>query len=68
MCHAVRVRLSPAEKKEVRKLSGVMIPIYASVALVLFAVMVLTHVPRSDEAIAVAKNGAAASSVAPAQH
>jgi hypothetical protein len=65
MCHAVRVRLSPEEKKEVRKLSGVMIPIYASVALVLLAVMVVTHVPRSDEAIAIAKNGAAASHIAP---
>jgi hypothetical protein len=67
MCHTVRVRLSPAEKKEVRKLSGVMIPIYASIALVLIAVMVATHVPRSGEAIAVAKNGVAASDVAPAQ-
>jgi hypothetical protein len=67
MCHAVRVRLSPAEKNEVRKLSGVLIPIYASVALVLFAVMALTHIPRSDEAIAVAKNATAASQSAPAQ-
>ena len=56
MCHAVRVKLSPAEKKEVRKLSGVLIPIYASVALALLAVTVVTHVPRLDNAIAVAKN------------
>ena len=50
------VRLSPEEKKEVRKLSGVMIPIYASVALVLFAVVMLSHLPSSGEAIAIAKN------------
>ena len=56
MCHAVRVKLSPAEKKEVRKLSGVLIPIYASVALALLAVTVVTRLPRSDNAIAVAKN------------
>jgi hypothetical protein len=66
MCHAVRVKLSPAEKKEVRKLSGVLIPIYASVALVLFAVMALTHVPRSGDAIAIAKNSTPASDVASA--
>ena len=67
MCHAVRVRLSPAEKKEVRKLSGVMIPIYASVALVLFAVTMFMHLPRSDETIAVAKNRTPAFDVAPTQ-
>lgn len=65
MCHAVRVNLSPAEKKEVRKLSGVLVPIYASFALVLFAVMALTHVPRSDSAIAVAKNNPQTSIDAP---
>jgi hypothetical protein len=65
MCRFIHVRLSPEEKKEVRKLSGVMIPIYASVALVLFAVVILTHPPRSGEAIAVAKNNPPASDVAP---
>ena len=62
MCQFSRIRLTPAEQKEVRKLSGVMIPIYASVAFVLFAVMVLAHVPRADAPIAVAT-----SSVTPAQ-
>ena len=56
MCRFSHVRLSPEEKKEVRKLSGVMIPIYASVTLVLFAVVMLSHLPRSGEAIAIAKN------------
>ena len=47
MCHALRVRLSPAEKQEVRKLSGVVIPIYASIVLILLAVISITNVPRS---------------------
>ena len=56
MCQFIHVRLTPEEKKEVRKLSGVMIPIYASVAFVLFAVVVLTRFPNSGEAVAIAKN------------
>ena len=56
MCHAVRVKLSPAEMKDVRKLSGVLIPVYASIALVLLAAIAITHVPRSDEPVAVANS------------
>ena len=67
MCHAVRVKLSPAEQKEVRKLSGILIPIYTSVALVLFAATMFTQLPRSDETVALAKNHAPPSAVAPAQ-
>ena len=65
MCQFIHVRLTPEEKKEVRKLSGVMIPIYASVAVVLFAVVILTRLPNPGEAIAVAKNSPSASDVAP---
>ena len=65
MCQFMHVRLTPEEKKEVRKLSGVMVPIYASIAFVLFAVMVLTRLPNSGEAVAVAKNSPSASDVAP---
>jgi len=67
MCRFSHVKLSPEEKKEVRKQSGVMIPIYASVALVLFAVMMLTHLPRSGDSIAVAKNSPPVTDVAPAR-
>ncbi len=56
MCHAVRVKLSPAEKKDVRKLSGVLIPIYASIALVLLAAIAITQVPRAGEPVTVAKS------------
>lgn len=61
MCHSVRIKLSPAETKEAKKLWGVMIPIYASVALVIAASIFINYVPRSNEGIAVAKNGAAIS-------
>jgi hypothetical protein len=56
MCQFSHIRLSSAEREEVKKLSGVMIPIYASVALVLLAVVVAIHVPQSDSTIAIVKN------------
>jgi hypothetical protein len=61
MCHSVRIKLSPAETKEVKKLWGVMVPIYASVALIIAASIVINYAPRASEGIAVAKNGAAIS-------
>ena len=65
MCQFSHIRLLPEEKKEVRKLSGVMIPIYASVVFVLFAAVVLTRLPNSGDAVAVAKNNPPAADVAP---
>ncbi len=65
MCQFMHVRLTPEEKKEVRKLSGVMISIYASVAVVLFAVVIFARLPNAGEAIAIAKNNLPTSDVAP---
>jgi hypothetical protein len=48
MCRISDVRLSPAERKAVRKLSGVMIPIYASVVLVFLSAIFLINAPRTD--------------------
>jgi hypothetical protein len=59
MCRIAHLKLSPDEKKAVRKLSGVMIPIYASIALVLLAVVTITQVPRAGDAITVAKSNTA---------
>ena len=67
MCHGVRITLTPAETKEVRKLWGIMAPIYASVALVIAAAIFFNYVPRANEGIAVANNGVAVSESAPAQ-
>ena len=38
MCRHVHVTLSAEEKKGVRKLAGIMIPVYASIALAVIAV------------------------------
>jgi hypothetical protein len=40
MCHHV-YGLTPEEKKDVRKLSGIMIPVYAATALAVIAVIAL---------------------------
>src|SRR5262245_44594775 len=49
MCHAVRVRLSMAERKDVRRFSGVMIPAFASLTVLLLLVIALTNTPRPNE-------------------
>jgi len=38
MCHHVHVTLSAEEKKDIKKLSGLMIPVYASIVLAVIAV------------------------------
>jgi len=52
MCHNVHVTLSAEEKKDVRKLCGIMIPVYASIMLALFAVVAVTGGPPRGELIA----------------
>jgi hypothetical protein len=59
MCRSVHVRLSQAETEQVRSLKGVLIPIYASVALALLAVVAFTAAPQTDAPIAVADSAAA---------
>ena len=51
MCHHVHVTLSADEKKEVRKLAGVMIPVYASILLAMIVVAVANG-SRQDALIA----------------
>lgn len=52
MCHRVYVTLSAKEKQDVRKLSGIMIPVYASVVLVLIAAVAVTGGSRQGELVA----------------
>lgn len=52
MCHHVYLRLTAEEKKEARKVAGVMIPIYASVVLAVVAVVAVTSAPRQSELLA----------------
>jgi hypothetical protein len=56
MCQFTRIKLTHADQIEVKKLTGIMIPIYASIAVILLAVTVVLHLPRSGDAIAVAKS------------
>jgi hypothetical protein len=54
MCRSVRVRLTPSERATVNKWSGVMIPLYASIALFILGFLFVAHSPWSPEPIAVA--------------
>jgi hypothetical protein len=52
MCHRVYVTLSVEDKKDVKKLSGIMIPVYATIVLVVVAVVAVTGSSRQNERIA----------------
>ena len=59
MCRAVHVRLSPSERKEVARWSGVMLPVYASIVAVILVALIASNRPRTGEMIAAAGNSAA---------
>ena len=65
MCHHahVHVTLSAADKKDVKKLSGIMIPVYASIMLAVIAAVAVTSSPRRGELIASTSAPAAAPAV-----
>jgi hypothetical protein len=46
MCHAVRVKLSPSERKAAVRLTGIMVPIYASVVLAIAVGLSVFHIDR----------------------
>jgi hypothetical protein len=52
MCHHVHVTLSAEEKNEAKKLAGILIPIYASIALAVFALVAVVSAPPQGELIA----------------
>ena len=52
MCHHVYVKLSAEEKKEAKKLSGILIPVYASIVLAVVAVVALSGASRQGEQVA----------------
>jgi len=59
MCHHVHVTLSAEEKKDVKKLSGIMIPVYASIVLAVVAVVAVTGSSRQGELVASSASSAA---------
>ncbi|MGB8896004.1 MAG: hypothetical protein WA322_13275 [Pseudolabrys sp.] len=52
MCHRVYVKLSAEDKQDVKKLSGIMIPVYASIMLALIAVVAVTGSSPQGELVA----------------
>ena len=52
MCHHGRIRLSAEDREDVRKLSGIMLPIYATAMVALLAVIVVTGGSRQGELVA----------------
>jgi hypothetical protein len=52
MCHAVRVKLTAEDRATARRLTGLLLPAYAMVALALVALAVLTAGPRSGDLVA----------------
>jgi len=52
MCHHVYVRLPAEEKAAVKKLSGVMMPVYASILLAMIAVVAISGGSRQGDMVA----------------
>jgi hypothetical protein len=60
MCQHVHVTLSAEDRKDVKKMSGIMIPVYASIVLAVIAVVAVGSGPRQGQLIASASAPAAA--------
>jgi len=52
MCRHVYVTLTAEEKAASRKLSGIIIPVYASIVLAVIAVVAVTGSPQRSELVA----------------
>jgi len=52
MCHHRRMKLSAEDRESVKKLSGAMIPVYATAMLALIAFVVVAGGSREGELIA----------------
>ena len=52
MCHHGGIRLSAEDREDVRKLSGIMVPIYATAMVALLAFVVVTGATRQGELVA----------------
>lgn len=59
MCHFVHARLSPSERKQVARLTGIMLPVYASIALAIFAGAYVAHTVRAGTMIAASSDAPA---------
>ncbi len=59
MCHHVHVTLSAEDRAAAKKMTGYMIPVYASILLAIVALVTLTAPQRQGELIASASAPAA---------
>jgi hypothetical protein len=60
MCHSVRVKLSASERKQAVRLTGILLPVYASLALAILAGVYVTHSTRDGNMVAAASDVPAA--------
>jgi len=60
MCHHGHIKLSPEDKKDVKKLSGIMIPVYATAMMALIAFVAVTGGSRQGVLVATTAPSAAA--------
>jgi hypothetical protein len=51
MCHHGRVRLSAEDREDAKKLSGIVVPIYATAMVALLAFVVVTGGSRQGELV-----------------
>jgi hypothetical protein len=52
MCHAARAKLTPEERATARRLTGLMLPVYAVAVLAIIALTAITGGPGSGERVA----------------
>ena len=52
MCHHGHIKLSEEDKEHVKKLSGIMIPVYATAMLALIAFVAVSGGPRQGDLVA----------------
>lgn len=52
MCHRVRVLLSTEDKEDVKKLTGIIVPVYATIMLVVVVAVAVSMTSQQGELIA----------------
>jgi hypothetical protein len=52
MCHHGHIKLSAEDKEQVKKLSGIMVPVYATAMLALIAFVAVTGGQRQGDLVA----------------
>ncbi len=56
MCRSIHVRLARSERRQTIRLSGILLPVYASIALVIFAGVYVAHTIRTGDVVTASSN------------